>query len=287
VKWIPDPDASKFVRGIVRLAQSRIQLARSAAEAIKHEQLAKSKVETACRGDEENVNPQCQQLAVKLVAADSCPVKKPPSWWDSWDDSVLERRSLVHTFEMIECICEIGWLARWFVTPRQMICDVSRVHDYPIAFITLVREAVEQLHIAEVAHQDVRWPNVCFFFDEKESLRAALIDLDRLTDIEDGFISLYESELHQPPKPRPPKWNHAKQDIRQLAFLGLRAHGKEGSECQCVSCRELREVKMSGVFGADSVFSREQPEFIEQLPKLSEAIRSYKGNQSVVMKRRE
>jgi len=218
------------------------------------------------------------------VAASAHPIERiiNKALMEEFALAARDLQSYYHTFGIIEGWQQIGELQGWLVVPRQMTCKEAHVSSHLTAFITLVREALEQLHSVNCAHHDVRWPNVCFFVDADGHFRAAFLDLDRMKSTYHDYPMMLKSapDFYSKPNNRP-DWTYAHQDVKQLAMLGLEAHEqKQGpGECTCEACKELRTVKEAGKFSDDSLFRRARPEVESEVSKLKEEITSEPGNQ--------
>ena len=69
------------------------------------------------------------------------------------------------------------------------------------------------------------------------------------------------------------KWTCAKQDIKQLAMLGLDHHQDTKNHlCECVYCQELRTVRNSGAFPPDSLFTRDNIHVKDWLEQFYDAL---------------
>jgi len=133
----------------------------------------------------ESVNSQSQPISATSTATPASAKIGAPATVETKEPSLspaVAKPSYLYTFGIIEECLEIGGLDQWLVVPRQLICKKEHVSSHVTAFVALVREAVEQLHAAGYAHQDVRWPNVCFFFDADGRFHAAFLDLDRMEE---------------------------------------------------------------------------------------------------------
>jgi hypothetical protein len=177
---------------------------------------------------------------------------------------------------------EIGCLD-WLVTPHLMRCRPQHASAFQRVFVTLVRGALTKMHHHGVAHQDVRFANICFYSasNTARDLVAVFIDLDRTEVAGANFERKFVGEMYEPPpagrnKSAPNmKWTYAHQDVKQLAMLGLLHHqpALKDQECHCSGCEELRKVKESGEFPTQgSVFTQNAPDFIARLTSFYQAL---------------
>ena len=151
----------------------------------------------------------------------------------------------------------------WMVTKHLLRCRSQHADMFQRVFVTLVREALTKMHKQNVAHQDVRHSNLCFFSADNttESLVAVLIDLDRVEVACEQYPALrpkFVGEMYQAGSTTE-NWTYAHQDMKQLAMLGLYHHAQDDEEkleCPCACCQELKVVKKSGKFTDASLFSR-------------------------------
>ncbi len=138
-----------------------------------------------------------------------------------------------------------------------------------LVVVTLVREALGRMHGLGYAHQDVRYPNVCFVSPsgytlkqgfEESDLEAVMIDLDRVQEASSPYLTpKFNGEMYVSGTrgDGAGPWTFANQDMKQLAMMGLAHHQPLGGEqCGCVYCQELMVVKREGRFGASSLFRR-------------------------------
>jgi len=270
VKWIEDStDRSSVLHILDDVARNPVLQKELAEVQAATAKLASSRSAEEAPVGSENVAPngeiaphvKDQEPSVAKVSSSS----EGSAVGDSTRDPSLHQ-SVCHTFGIVDVLNYlIGGCGPWLVTPAQLMCTADDVRSYPIAVITLIREALEQLHEADWAHHDVRWPNVCFFFDRKQHLRAAFIDLDRMSFASDQYEPHYDStEFYGKPSDRE-DWTYGHEDMKQLAMLGLSKldEGKEAALCE-----QLERVKKAGKFPSDSPFHHIRAEFEQQVKEL-------------------
>jgi hypothetical protein len=191
--------------------------------------------------------------------------------------------------------CELGFLAPekrtiggldWLVTERLMKIRSQHADLYMPLVVTLTREALEKMHKYELAHQDVRYPNVCFYSptNKFEDLVALMIDLDRVETATRKYTAVkFKGDMYQPPEDAK-DCTYAQQDMKQLAMMCLEHHKTDSkTECPCDCCKELREVVKTGGFKQEgSLFTRQDPDFVFSLESFYQALRLDSDNTRVV-----
>lgn len=91
----------------------------------------------------------------------------------------------------------------------------SEVEQCLYNFVRLTGDAIEAVHKLNIAHMDIRVPNVCFGYNDRNQLIAVLIDFDRMTSIIEVADPNFDGEMYRIPD----GGNCGNLDWKQLGLL--------------------------------------------------------------------